>query len=114
MNENTHPLKRSERLIFNFKVLLTCFIFTVTSIGLLLLPAFNSMGSYDSDLCALCVGLQAIAVIGAIVFRKRDRSIALGLTAGLVLVILIIPLLVAIWAIYVCQTGPCPPGLSGG
>ena len=113
--DNSHMENvNTQTFIFITKVSITCFIFTTISIGSLLLPSFNSMGPYDQVCCALCVGLQPIAFISTLIFRKKDHAIALGLSAGLLLVNVTIPLLFTIWAIYVCQTGSCPPGLSGG
>jgi hypothetical protein len=66
----------------------------------------------SSTLLLFCIGLQPTALIICPFLWKRHRFISIGLLAGMLLVDLVFPGIVLLYAIYLCQSGPCPLGLS--
>ena len=104
--------------IFRVTFLITGLIFPIILIGLLLLEVtISSPVNDDSGFLlvwfALCCGFQSVALVGAIFFRNRERSVSSGLFWGLILANVIMVSLFIIRVVYVCQI-LCPPGLTGG
>jgi hypothetical protein len=99
-------------------------LFWAASVGLIVvsyLSLFESVRlstsiggpGYSNTYFQLCIGLQPTALLAAILLSKRERALASGLMVGLLITDIVIPILLIIYSIYICSTGPCPLGLAG-